>query len=206
MSLSHPVTPEADGGMPVPTANCISPNKIVVSPKDTNLPALADSTKSPSMCLSPGLNQYGSFTDTPAAIHNSVGWNQGFQQGLDGTGRPIPQTSPQELQPRLSAALGQGAESAARPVTTLSRAEREELEGDDDVLVPVIVSLADKERRSVTTQVPLKDIINGAQCSLEGMKNSSSGTSDFRLLTSDFRSQKSKVPPGDASSTLVKKN
>ena len=171
MSLNHPVTPEADSGMPVPTANGISPNKMVVSPRDTNLPTLADSTKSPNMCLSPGLSQYSSFTDTPTTIHNSIGWNQGFQQGLDGTARPIPQTGPQELQPRLSAGLGQGAQSAARPVTPLSRAEREELEGDEDVLVPVIVSLGDKERRSVTTQVPLKDIISGAQCTLEGMKN-----------------------------------
>ena len=171
MSLSHLITPEADSGMPVPTANGISPNKMVVSPRDTNLPTLADSTKSPSMCLSPGLSQYGSFTDTPTTIHNSAGWNQGFQQGLDGTARPIPQTGPQELQAKLSAALGQGAESAARPVTPLSRAEREELEGDEDVLVPVIVSLGDKERRSVTTQVLLKDIITGAQCTLEGMKN-----------------------------------
>lgn len=177
MTLSHPVAPEADSGMPVPTSNGMSPNKAVVSPGTTNIPAPADSTKSPSMCLSPGLSPFATPTETPVTIHNSVGWSQGFQQGLDGTARQIPQTAPQELQPRLRAALGQGAESATRPVTLeaklepLSRgAEREEMEEDEDALVPVIVSLADRERKSVTTQVPLKDVINGAPCALEGMK------------------------------------
>lgn len=165
--------------MPVPTGNGISPNRVVVNPRDTNIPAPADSTKSPSMCLSPGLSPYGSLAETLVTMHNSVGWSQGFRQGLDGTARQIPQTAPQELQPRLSAVLGQEAESALRPATVeaklepLSRgAEREELEGDEDVLVPVIVSLADKERKSVTTQVPLKDIISGSPCTLEGMTNS----------------------------------
>ncbi len=172
MTLSHPVAPEADSGMPVLTSNGMSPSKTVVSPRVTNIPAPADSTKSPSMCLSPGLSPYAAHTETPVTIHNSVGWNQ----GLDGTARQIPQTAPQELQPRLSTALGQGAETAMRPVTLeaklepLSRgAEREEVEEDEDVLVPVIVSLVDRERKSVTIQVPLKDIINGAPCTLEGM-------------------------------------
>ncbi|XP_078345650.1 uncharacterized protein LOC144631134 [Oculina patagonica] len=178
MTLSHPVAPEADSGMPVPTSNGMSSNKAVVSPRVTNIPAPADSTKSPSMCLSPGLSPYAAHIETPATIHNSVGWSQGFQQGLDGTARQTPQTAPQELQPRLSAALGQGAESATRPVTLeaklepLSRgAEREEVEEDEDVLVPVIVSLVDRERKSVTIQVPLKDIINGAPCTLEGLEH-----------------------------------
>jgi len=111
-------------------------------------------------------------------MYNSVGWSQGFQQGLDAISRQIPQSGQQELQPRLGAALGQEAESASRSATQETKleplskgAERDELEGDVEVLVPVIVSLGDKERRSITTEVQLKDILNGASCALEGTKN-----------------------------------
>ena len=80
----------------------------------------------------------------------------------------------------MTTGLEQGVGSAAGLVAVeaklepLSRgAEREELGGDEDTMVPVIVTLADKERKSVTTQVPLRDIINGAPCTLQGMKNQS---------------------------------
>lgn len=176
MSLTHPITPEADSGIPVPpTATNGSPNKVKGSPRDSDTPAPADSTKSPSMCLSPGLSPYASRTEAPVSMLNSVGWNRGFQQGLDVISRHIPQFGQQELQPRLGAALGQEAESASRSATQETKleplskgAEREELGGDVEVLVPVIVSLGDKEKRSVTTEVPLKDILNGTSCALEG--------------------------------------
>jgi len=178
MSLSHPITPEADSGMPVPTAANRSPNNVEGNPRDTNTPALADSTKSPSMCLSPGLSPHASRTEGPVSMYNSVGWSQGFQQGLDAISRQIPQSGRQELQPRLGAALGQEAESASRSATQETKleplskgAERDELEGDVEVLVPVIVSLGDKERRSITTEVQLKDILNGASCALEGLEH-----------------------------------
>ena len=162
----------------MPTATNMSPKKVDNSPRDTNTPAPADSTKSPSMCLSPGLSPYASRTEAPVGMHNSVGWSQGLQQGLDVISRQITQAGQQELQPRLGAALGQEAESAPRSATSETKveplskgAERDELEGDVEVFVPVIVSLGDKERRSVTTEVPLKDILNGASCALEGTKN-----------------------------------
>lgn len=160
MSLSHPTTPEADSGIPVSTATNRSPNKVKGSPRDSDTPAPADSTKSPSMCLSPGLSPYASRTEAPVSMHNSVGWNRGFQQ---------------EQQPILGAALGQEAESASRSATQETKleplskgSERDELVGDVEVLVPVIVSLGDKEKRSVTTEIPLKDIVNGTSCALEG--------------------------------------
>lgn len=179
MSLSHPIAPEADSGIPVTAAAGRSPNKVAESPRDTNIPAPADSTKSPSMCLSPGLSPYAPRTEASVTMHNSGGWSQGFQQGLDAIARQIPQTGQQELQPRVGAASGQQAESASRPAAQETKleppskgAERDELEGDMETLVPVIVSLGDKERKSVTTEVLLKDIINGASCALEGTTNS----------------------------------
>lgn len=177
MSLSHPTTPEADSGIPVSTATNRSPNKVKGSPRDSDPPAPADSTKSPSMCLSPGLSPYASRTEAPVSMHNSVGWNRGFQQGLDVISRHIPQFGQQEQQPILGAALGQEAESASRSATQETKleplskgSERDELVGDVEVLVPVIVSLGDKEKRSVTTEIPLKDIVNGTSCALEGTK------------------------------------
>ena len=186
MSLSHPITPEADSGMPVPTDTNSSPNKVEGSPRDTNTPAPADSTKSPSMCLSPGLSPYASRIEAPVSMHNSVGWSQGFQQGLDPISRHIPSSGRQELQPRLGAALGQEAKSVSRSAAQETKlfkgAERDELDGDEEVLVPVIVSLGDKERRSVTTQVPLKDILSGTSCALEGEKNDNCFQATFEQM------------------------
>ena len=177
MSLTHPITPEADSGVPVLTATNRSPDKVKESPRDSDTPPPADSTKSPSMCMSPGLSPYASRTEAPVSMLNSVGWNRGFQQGLDAISRHIPQLGQQDLQPRLGEALGQEAESASRPATQETKleplskgAERDELGGDVEVLVPVIVSLGDKEKRSVTTEVQLKDILNGTSCALEGTK------------------------------------
>jgi len=109
---------------------------------------------------------------------NSLGWSQGFQQGLDTLSRQILQSGQQDLQPRLGAALGQEAQSASKSATPetkseplLKSIERNEQEDDMEVLVPVIVSLGDKERRSITTEAPLKDILNGASCTVEGTKN-----------------------------------
>ena len=165
----HPLTPEVDSGMTVSTPFPVSPNKIVESPRNTNVPAPADSTKSPNMCLSPGLSPFASRAETPGVVNNSPGWSQGFQQGLDAAARQIHQGS----HPRLMRLPGQGAESAARPfvleakLESLSRGlERDELGDDSDVIVPVILSLGDKS--SVTKEVQLKDIINGTTCTLEG--------------------------------------
>ena len=164
--------------MPVSTATNRSPNNVEGNPRDTNTPALADSTKSPSMCLSPGLSAYASRTEAPVSMCNSLGWSQGFQQGLDTLSRQILQSGQQDLQPRLGAALGQEAQSASKSATPetkseplLKSIERNEQEDDMEVLVPVIVSLGDKERRSITTEAPLKDILNGASCTVEGTKN-----------------------------------
>lgn len=38
-----------------------------------------------------------------------------------------------------------------------------------DVAVPVILSLGDKSKKSVTTEIPLQDIVNGAACTLKGI-------------------------------------
>lgn len=88
------------------------------------------------------------------------------------------QAGQQVVQPRLVAALRQEAESASMSaiqetkLEPLSKGvEKDDLEGDVEAFVPVIVSLGDKERRSVTTEVPLKHILNGASCALEGTKN-----------------------------------
>lgn len=173
MSLRHPQA-EADNGMPVSTVSIRSPNKMVGSPRDTNVPAPADSTKSPNMCLSPGLSPFASRTETSGIASNSVGWSQGFQQGLDAAARQIQQGT----QPRFMMSAGQGVESAARPFVSeaklepLSRGlERVELGGDSDNMVPVIVSLGDKKKRCVTTEVQLQDITNGVACTLEGRRN-----------------------------------
>jgi len=130
------------------------------------------------MCLSPGLSPHASRTEAPVSLCNPLGWSQGFQQGLDAISRQLLQSGQQELQPRLGAALAQEAQSASRSATqetkseSLSKsAERNEMEDDVEVLVPVIVSLGDRERRSITTEVPLKDILNGASCAVEGTKN-----------------------------------
>ena len=88
------------------------------------------------------------------------------------------QAGQQVVQPRLVAALRQEAESASMSATQETKleplskgVEKDDLEGDVEAFVPVIVSLGDKERRSVTTEVPLKHILNGASCALEGTKN-----------------------------------
>ena len=175
MSLRHPLAPEADSGVPVSTASIRSPNKVGGSPRDSNVPALADSTKSPNMCLSPGLSPFASHTETPGIVNNPVAWSQGFQQGLDTAARQIQQGT----QPRLMTSLGQGAESAARPFVLeakfepLSRGlERDVLGGDSaDVMVPVILSLGDRSKKCVTTEIQVQDIINGAACTLEGMES-----------------------------------
>lgn len=89
------------------------------------------------------------------------------------------QAGQQVVQPRLVATLGQEAESLSMSAAQETKleplskgAETDDLEGDVEAFVPVIVSLGDKERRSVTTEVPLKHILNGASCALEGTKNS----------------------------------
>ena len=96
--------------------------------------------------------------------------------------RQIPQTISQE---GLVPALKQGAELAATPVAMETKPgsffpgpEGDHRYGDEEGLVPVIVSLGDnppthKDRKCVTTEVPMKDIISGAPCTLEGIKNSS---------------------------------
>lgn len=48
--------------------------------------------------------------------------------------------------------------------------ERDELVGDVEVFVLVIVLLGDKEKRSVIIEILLKDIVNGIFCVLEGIK------------------------------------
>lgn len=47
--------------------------------------------------------------------------------------------------------------------------ERDELVGDVEVFVLVIVLLGDKEKRSVIIEILLKDIVNGIFCVLEGI-------------------------------------
>ena len=174
MSLRHPLAPEADSGMPVSTASLRSPNKSVGSPRVTNIPALADSTKSPSLCLSPGLSPLALRTDNPGVVNNNnyVCWNQGFHQGLDTETRQIHQG----MQPRLMTSSA-GAESATRPfvlegkMDALPRGlESDEMGGvGSDVMVPVILFLVDKSKKSVTTEIPLQDIVNGATCTLKGI-------------------------------------
>lgn len=43
--------------------------------------------------------------------------------------------------------------------------------GDTDAIVPVIISMGDNSKRSVTMEVPLEDIVKGASCTLEGMEH-----------------------------------
>ena len=48
--------------------------------------------------------------------------------------------------------------------------ERDEMGGVcSDVGVPVILSLGDKSKTTVTTEIPLQDIVNGAACTLKGI-------------------------------------
>ena len=170
MSLRHPLAPEADSGMTVPAGIVISPNKIGGSPRDTNVPALADSTKSPNTCLSPSLNPFASRVET-SDVNSTAYWNQGFQQGLEVATRQLQQGS----QPRPVMSSVQVAETAARPVVletksdSLSRGlDRDDLVGDSDRVVPVIISLGDKSKKSVTAEIQIQDIANGAMCTLEG--------------------------------------
>lgn len=172
MSLRHPLAPEADSGMPVSTVSLRSPKKSGVNHRDTNIPALADSTKSPSLCLSPGLSPLALHTDNPGAANNnnSISWNKGFQQGQDGEVRH------QGIQPRLMTSTPR-TESATRPFVLEGKMEalprglgRDEMGGVGyDVGVPVILSLGDKSKKSVTTEIPLQDIVNGAACTLKGI-------------------------------------
>ena len=170
MSLRHPLAPEADSGMTVPAGIVISPNKIGGSPRDNNVPALADSTKSPNTCLSPSLNPFASRVET-SDVNSTAYWNQGFQQGLEVATRQLQQGS----QPRPVMSSVQVAETAARPVVletksdSLSRGlDRDDLVGDSDRVVPVIISLGDKSKKSVTAEIQIQDIANGAMCTLEG--------------------------------------
>lgn len=165
MSLRHPPASEADSGLSVSTASVAGG-----SPRDTNVPA--DSTKSPSLCLSPGLSPSTLRTDSSGIVNNSVNWSQGFQQRLDPTGKPVQQG----MQSGFMTSSPRGTEPAARPfvlegkLETLSRGlDRDELgAADTNVIVPVIISLADKSKKNITTEIPLQDIINGSPCLLEG--------------------------------------
>lgn len=56
---------------------------------------------------------------------------------------------------------------------TSSRGLEKDLKGvgDTDAIVPVIISMGDNSKRSVTIEVPLEDIVKGASCTLEGMEH-----------------------------------
>lgn len=174
MKLREPQTiTEGDSGMSVLTDNSSSLTTAVGNPRDTSMSSPADSTKSPSMCLSPGVSSY--HASSPVTAHSFVAWNQGFHQGFDTMARPVSQEG-------RTSTLRQGAELAARPVVMETQpgpvsggTEGDHPLGDEEGLVPVILSLGDnppshRDKKCVTTEVPLKDIINGSPCAMEGIK------------------------------------
>lgn len=160
--------------MSVLTDNSSSLTTAVGNPRDTSMSSPADSTKSPSMCLSPGVSSY--HASSPVTAHSFVAWNQGFHQGFDTMARPVSQEG-------RTSTLRQGAELAARPVVMETQpgpvsggTEGDHPLGDEEGLVPVILSLGDnppshRDKKCVTTEVPLKDIINGSPCAMEGLEN-----------------------------------
>ena len=70
------------------------------------------------------------------------------------------------------------------PSETPSRGLERDLKGvgDTDALVPVIISLGDNSKRSVTTEVPFEDIVRGASCTLEGMEQIVFSSSVHRVV------------------------
>lgn len=57
---------------------------------------------------------------------------------------------------------------------TSSRGLERELKGvgdTDAAIVPVIISMGDNSKRSVTMEIPFEDIVKGARCTLEGMEH-----------------------------------
>ncbi|XP_068688825.1 uncharacterized protein [Montipora foliosa] len=174
ISSRHPLTIEADSGVPVSLVTARWLSKVAESPRDINFPALADSTRSPSMCSSPGLSPFSLPTESPGVKHNSVSWNTGYQQAFDATRRP----SQQGMQTKFMTSPSEG-ESSTRPyvmegqLEALSgRLEVDEKRGTDSgSMVPVIVSLGDKTKKNATIEIPLEDIAKGAACSIEGFQH-----------------------------------
>ena len=173
ISTRHPLTIEADSGVPVSLVTARWLSKVAESSRDINFPALADSTRSPSMCSSPGLSPFSLPTESPGVKHNSVSWNTGYQQAFDATRRP----SQQGMQTKFMTSPSEG-ESSTRPyvmegqLEALSRRLEVDEKGgtDSGSMVPVIVSLGDKTKKNATIEIPLEDIAKGAACSIEGMK------------------------------------
>ena len=160
--------------MSVLTDRSSSLTTAVGNPRDTFMSSPADSTKSPSMCLSPGVSS--NHASSPVTTHSFVAWNQGYHQGFDTMAKQIPQEGRTPI-------VRQGAESVARPVIMATKpvpvsreTEADHSLGDEEGLVPVIVSLGDnppshRDKKCLSTEVPLKDIINGAPCAMEGIQN-----------------------------------
>ena len=174
MKVREPPIPEGDSDMSVLTDRSSSLTTAVGNPRDTFMSSPADSTKSPSMCLSPGVSS--NHASSPVTTHSFVAWNQGYHQGFDTMAKQIPQEGRTPI-------VRQGAESVARPVIMATKpvpvsreTEADHSLGDEEGLVPVIVSLGDnppshRDKKCVSTEVPLKDIINGAPCAMEGIQN-----------------------------------
>nr|XP_058945587.1 uncharacterized protein LOC131773658 isoform X3 [Pocillopora verrucosa] len=174
MKVREPPIPEGDSDMSVLTDRSSSLTTAVGNPRDTFMSSPADSTKSPSMCLSPGVSS--NHASSPVTTHSFVAWNQGYHQGFDTMAKQIPQEGRTPI-------VRQGAESVARPVIMATKpvpvsreTEADHSLGDEEGLVPVIVSLGDnppshRDKKCVSTEVPLKDIINGAPCAMEGLEN-----------------------------------
>lgn len=174
MKVREPPIPEGESDMSVLTDRSSSLTTAVGNPRDTFMSSPADSTKSPSMCLSPGVSS--NHASSPVTTHSFVAWNQGYHQGFDTMAKQIPQEGRTPI-------VRQGAESVARPVIMATKpvpvsreTEADHSLGDEEGLVPVIVSLGDnppshRDKKCVSTEVPLKDIINGAPCAMEGIQN-----------------------------------
>ena len=162
-------TSDSNSGCPVTTVGVRRLDKLAESPRDINFPA--DSTKSPSLCSSPEGSSSASSTENQHLTNNSVSWNPGSQQGWHATGRPIPSKFMTSSPTGESTTKGFVTEEQSE---TSSRGLERELKGvgdTDAAIVPVIISMGDNSKRSVTMEIPFEDIVKGARCTLEGMEH-----------------------------------
>lgn len=165
-SVKH--TSGSDSGWPVTTVSVRRLEKVTESPRDINFPA--DSTKSPSLCSSPEGSSSASSTENQHLANNSVSLNPGSQRRCRATGRPIPSKFMTSSSTGESTTRGFVTEEQSE---TSSRGLEKDLKGvgDTDAIVPVIISMGDNSKRSVTIEVPLEDIVKGASCTLEGLQH-----------------------------------
>ena len=177
MAKEHSLKPETEGVSPVATHVSGKPTKGARSPVETSIPSPSIKGKSPAV-FSPSV--LPPETPVPTA-------SPSFQPGADSVHHHVIHNGSQESHQQRKATLSvKGTEyecaqadgwTDCRTITTLLQSkvepstrnlQRSGMESDCNLLVPVIISLEVKNKKNVTVEVPLHDILEGSLCTLQG--------------------------------------